>query len=132
MTTWKATPAKADSDQALFDREDQLLKQLADAQFEKPTPPREPTPAAVPQTVDALAVHAVDPDQQAIHAALQAGTIPTFADEPGRTPQPALQPLDVNAEREAYAAFLAFLEAHKDPATIVTSIDPDAFAKGLI
>lgn len=132
MTTWNTAPPKPTSDQALFDREDQLLKQLAEAQFEKPVPTSEPSSAAAPQIVAALPVHEVDPDQQAIHAALQAGMIPTFADEPGTTPQSALQPIDVNAEREAYVVFLAFIEAHKDPATTVTFIDPATYAKGLL
>ncbi len=131
MTSWKipAEPVAATAD--LSQVEDTLLAQLAEVQFEAaPAPSSAPT-VAPPQAVPPLPVHAVDPEYQAIHAALQAGTIPTFAEQVGTIPPVVPQPIDVAAERDAYAALQEFINAHKSPGTTVTFIDPDAFLQSL-
>lgn len=115
---------------AALAHEDELLKQLATPTFDAPAPVA-PKPDPTPP-VPALPVHAVDPDYQAVHAALQAGTIPTFADEPGANAAPAPSPLDVNAEKDAYAAILKLMLEHKSDGTTVTFMDPDDYAKSLI
>lgn len=131
MTSWKI-PAEPVADTAdLSQVEDKLLAQLAEVQFDS-TPAPSPAPTvAPPQAVPPLPVHEVDPEYQAIHAALQAGTIPTFAEQVGTTPAVVPQPIDAAAERDAYAALLEFINAHKSPGTTVTFIDPDAFLQSL-
>lgn len=133
MNPWTTKPS-ADTDAAIHAREDQLMQQLANVQFERTETPAasEPVPAADTKPVPPLPVHAVEPDYQAVHAALTAGTIPTFAD-PADAPTVAPPlPLDAAAERAAFVAFLEFLNAHKVPGTTITTLDPDAYAKGLI
>lgn len=133
MTSWKisADPIAANAEASALALEDKLLAELADVQFDSTPAQAHPPTVVPPQAVPPLPVHTVDPEYQAVHAALQAGTIPTFAEEPGTTAVSASAPIDVAAEREAYAALLAFIHAHKEPNTTVTFIDPDDFARGL-
>ena len=100
--------------------EDPLLAALANVSFTSTPSPADPATAVVVPTE-------YDPEHAAIHAALQAGAIPTFADEPQTAPTPMAVPIDVEAERAAYAAFVAFLKAHKAPGTSITVADPDLF-----
>lgn len=131
MTSWKIPAAPSADNTDLSALDDALMAQLAEVQFDS-TPAPSPAPSiAPPQAVPPLPVHAVDPDYQAVHAALKAGTIPTFAEERGSTPAVVPQPIDTAAERDAYVALLAFIHAHKDPNTTVTFIDPDAFLRTL-
>jgi hypothetical protein len=98
--------------------DDPLLAALGNVTFSS-TPPA--PLAAVP--VD------VDPEHAAIHNAVVAGTIPTFADDQSLAqPVPAV-PIDPNAERAALMQFIAFINAYKDPNTIVTVADPDVLAQ---
>ena len=111
--TWKIAAEPVAAEAAALEHEDKLLTELANAHFDRAAPSVDASvvaaPHVVPQPVAPLPVHAVDPDYQAVHAALQAGTIPTFADEAGAAPSPS-QPLDAAAEREAYAAFVQFIQ----------------------
>jgi hypothetical protein len=95
---------------------------LANVSFTS-TPPSGGSPpvAAVPGELD--------PEHAAIRAALEAGTIPTFVDDADSTPAPPPKPIDPAAEREAFAQFVAFINARKDPNTIVTITDPATYAK---
>lgn len=105
-----------------LDHEDSLLASLANVSFSSTGPATVPTPVtAVPGDVD--------PEHAGIRAALEAGTIPTFVDEPGMAPIAAPQPIDVAAEQAAYREFLAFINAHKDPNTTITVADPDLIVK---
>lgn len=67
----------------------------------------------------------VDPEHQAIAAAIAAGAIPVFSDEPSTEPPTPPAIIDPEAERAAYAALLAFINAHKDDGTTVTFVDPN-------
>ncbi|MEQ1694379.1 MAG: hypothetical protein ABL901_00930 [Hyphomicrobiaceae bacterium] len=65
--------------------------------------------------------------------ALASGVIPTFDEQPDdKIPAASSEPLDHDAHVVAYREFLALINEHKDPDTIVTSLAPDAFAKGII
>jgi hypothetical protein len=132
--TWTlpADPVAPAIEAAALDQEDRLMAELANAHFARSSDPVGSVPYAAQPVVPPLAVYAVDPDYQAVHAALQAGTIPTFADEPSTAPAVVPPPLNAANEREAYAAFLNFIQQHKDAGTVVTCIDPDDYAKGLI
>jgi hypothetical protein len=129
---WKVAPAdSASTDTVVPALEDKLLAELADVAFAKTTEPVVITPAAQPAAVPPQPVHAIDPDYQGIHAALQAGTIPTFADvsPPANAPPAILDPI---IERQAYMDFLQFVDQHKAPGTAVSAIDPDDYASGLV
>lgn len=64
--------------------------------------------------------------------ALRDGTIPTFPDQPADTAVDAVSPpLDPEAERQAWAALVGMIEAHKDAGTQVTIADPESFMNGL-
>lgn len=129
---WRITadPAAVMPEAATSVATDTLLTDLADVDF---TASAEPAASrGAPPAVPPLPVHAVDPDHQVLHAALQAGTIPTFADDPATSPTIVTMPLDAAAEREAYAAFLQFIQQHKGDGTTLTFMDPDDYALSLI
>lgn len=102
--------------------DDPLLASLANVTFSS-TPP-----AGTSASVVAVPSE-IDPEHATIHQAVSAGTIPTFADDLTSNPQQAPRPIDRDAERAAYVAFLAFINAHKDPNTTITVADPDLIIK---
>jgi hypothetical protein len=129
--TIPADPLAAASEAAALASEDKLLAELADVHFARSAEAVGSAPVAAQPIVPPLAVHAVDPDYQAIHAALQAGAIPTFADEPSTASVVAPAALNVASECEAYVAFLTFIQHHKGAGTTVTFMDPDDYAKSV-
>lgn len=68
----------------------------------------------------------------AFEAALRSGAIPTFEDLPADiVTSIASHPRDAAVEREAWQTLLAFISAHKDAGTTITSATPKDFADGL-
>lgn len=102
--------------------DDPLLASLANVTFTS-------TPA-VGTSASVVAVPSdIDPEHATIHQAVSAGTIPTFSDDLTSEPRSTTLPIDLDAERAAYVAFLAFINAHKDPNTTITVADPDLIIK---
>jgi hypothetical protein len=132
--TWKMAtdPVAATAEATALEHEDKLLAELADVSFAQNAGPVATPAITTSAAVPPQAVHAVEADYQAVHAALQAGTIPTFADEPGTTPAVLAVPVDAAAEREAYITFVQFMRQHGNPATTLTALDPDDYIQGLI
>lgn len=91
------------------------------------TAPLDPTRRA-PSSAPAAASDSGD----AFEAALRSGAIPTFEDLPADiVTSIASHPRDAAVEREAWQALLAFIAAHKDGGTTISSAAPKDFADGL-
>ena len=85
-----------------------------------------PSPAFAPRTAPASS-------EDAYQRALRDGTIPTFSDQPADVASDAnAPPLDIEAERQAWEALIAFIGEHKDEGTVVTIADPDSFMRNIV
>ncbi|MEQ1670154.1 MAG: hypothetical protein ABL893_04780 [Hyphomicrobium sp.] len=102
--------------------DDPLLAALGNVTFSS-------TPAVGTSASVVAVPGAIDPEHAAIHQAVSAGTIPTFADDLTNERRSTPLPIDLDAERAAYVAFLAFITAHKDPNTTITVAEPDLIVK---
>ncbi len=98
----------------------------ADPAAELLTPPGEPVakpPSAPPVATDGAYLDLAE--------AIRTGAVPTFVDETPAPPRGLAPPVDVEAERAAYQALIAFIHAHKDEGTTVALADPDDLMHGL-